>query len=1317
MPVLRTLARIWTALLALAALTLGSSLVARWLLPATPWIAAPTLTTSMPVDGDLDVLPRSKVVLNFSVPMNRSSTQYALQISPATEGNFYWSADSRQLTFTPATTLEPDTEYILNIGSTALGRWWQPIVAARTIHFHTAPLPAVIAALPSATGTPVDGSLAIIFSQAMVPADQINLPAALPQLQINPPTSTQQRWLSQNTLLIQPDTPLRAATHYTATITADLTDLRGVDLGQPFSWNWSTAWPEPRGFTPSANAHWVSPHQPLVLTLSSPVDEALLRSTLSINPPTEGNLSTALIGASQVVTFTPQLGWEYGRSYQVHLATSDPSLAAPPTLIWQFSVEPKPGLLAFFPGQGQSLQAGQEVRLIFSTPMDEASLRSGLKIEPPVNDLPLQVNETEVRLRPDLQPSTTYTLTIAADTPDRSGEPLGITPTVQLRAASAEPALRIPPTSAHVISLPVKQTARIALERINLTRLDLSLYKLDTPTVVRAMSLKPNEWRDFSPERYGQSLSRSWSLPLSDPTDTLVRDPITVEIADNTSLPPGIYYLRVISHEGPRADLLLQVSSVVLTLRQSDSQVLVWATDKVSGAPVTDLPIRLYAGEALITRGQTGPDGIWEQPIQRPDGSAPYVVLTDDSSPALVRSDWLAAPKNDHTPQTRSLIFLNQPSYVPDDSVHIGGIARQFASDGSLILPDAHTTCRMLFEAGGSTTLSQNTACLIDTSGIVSGTMRLPPHQPPGDYHLQVQVGDSTTALTVHVAADTSPNRLSFSEAGGQLHIRADQAGLPLSGATISWTLHLEPLATPSNTDGFAFGADLPPPEQIDGSGITDPGGQLVVPLPNGKFTGTLLHYQIRAELRIADELLAIGQHEGDSFPTDSRVGLRLPSRIVQSNERASVELLTLNANSSPAPNKPMNVSVYRSGNLDGTPLIVRKATSDTQGRATVQLVQLRPGAYTIVAKTGDSTSSTELWVAGGRYTGWQNAPGQVGVVADRDSYRPGDVARLLVTTPYAKAHLLLTTERGKLHSAEVRDIQASQLITLTITPEMAPAISIGAVIAAGSERLVGATAIRVADNQPILDLEITSDSPHYAPDSTALLHITTSLAGVPTPATLMVTLDPAGSASGDPALARFIPPLPNPLETAMLQIHQQPPMDSRNIPNNRLTLSGAVGHMLVQTEVDGQAVLRVPLPNSSGSWRISTYAIAGTGHLATASITVTTRLPLDLTPDAPPILRPDDQSEVGLLVNNTSTITQSLKLRLQATGGTINQSTPPERTLILAPGEAQRIAWMVSPRPEASAVNLRFTASGADLNNHETRLLPVEAAPLAATQ
>ncbi|NTV64568.1 MAG: alpha-2-macroglobulin, partial [Oscillochloris sp.] len=860
------------------------------------------MSHTIPGDGATGVLPQSVLVLEFSEAMNRAATQAAIELTPATTGSFQWSVDARQLTFTPDSTLSPDTDYTLRLGTGALSRWWHPLDTPYEIRFHTAPLPAVIAALPNGNDTPLDGALAVIFNQPMVAPEALNQPVTLPQLQIEPSAAVQLHWLDQMTLLVRPAHPWRAATHYTATISPDLSDLHGATLGQPFSWHWSTAWPSPLARTSVAATRRVGAHQPLVLTLSAPLDERLLRTALRTDPPAAVEISTAQISTTQVVTLTPQLGWEYDRTYQVWLQTDDPHLTPAPDLAWRFQVEPQPSLIAFFPGQDQSLAAEQEVRLIFSTPMDESALRDGLRIDPPVGELGLRVHETEVRLQPDLQPSQAYTITIAASTRDRSGEPLGISETLRLRAAAGEPTLRAPAARSNVISVPANQTVRILLERINLSQLDLSLYQLDTPTAVRAMGLAADEWASFNPERYGQHLTRSWQLRLNDPRDTPTKSLIPVEINTDEALPTGFYYLRVRAHEGPQADLLLQVSQLHLTLSQNDSQVLVWATDQTNGRPIADVPLMLYAGEVLVAHGQTDAAGVWKQALQRPDAAGQYLVIADGADPALVRGDWQTSPAEPNPPRYHTLLFLSRPSYLPGESVQLSGFVRVQSGDQRLALPAADTNCRMRLESDHAAKPSVSTSCTILSTGIVSGSLPLASSQPPGDYRLLVQVGDSNSTLALRVTSAEATAELHVSEATGSLSIHASRSGRPLAGATISWTLDLEAPTVAEEPGGFHFDLAKQLPPESSGSGEADADGNLRVNLPLDTGGPAPLRYRLRAEVRAGERLLVSEQHAGQIAPSTPRVGLRLAARVVSTSERAVVEILTLVAPDRPAP-------------------------------------------------------------------------------------------------------------------------------------------------------------------------------------------------------------------------------------------------------------------------------------------------------------------------------------------------------------------------------------------------------------------------------
>ncbi|MCG8350490.1 MAG: Ig-like domain-containing protein, partial [Chloroflexales bacterium] len=208
MRVLRLIARIWTILLGSTALVFLLALLVRSAAPLTPWTDLPALTNSLPADGASDVGPRSSITLTFTQPMNWRSVERALQIIPPTPGRIVWRNNGRVVEFTPTSPLVSDTTYTISIDSVAENSWWRPLVTPVQLHFHTAQAPKVIAALPDSSGVDADTPIALVFSQPMVSPDAVGQPTTLPQLLITPPFTSTARWITVDTLLLQPDTPL-----------------------------------------------------------------------------------------------------------------------------------------------------------------------------------------------------------------------------------------------------------------------------------------------------------------------------------------------------------------------------------------------------------------------------------------------------------------------------------------------------------------------------------------------------------------------------------------------------------------------------------------------------------------------------------------------------------------------------------------------------------------------------------------------------------------------------------------------------------------------------------------------------------------------------------------------------------------------------------------------------------------------------------------------------------------------------------------------------------------------------------------------------
>ena len=108
------------------------------------------LVVQSPQAGDHSVALQQPILVAFNQPMDRSSTEGAVQITPATTVAYSWTTDSRTLTVQPTGgTLAPNTQYQVTIGPSAKTANGKTLASPKTITFVTQAPPT-----PAATPTP-----------------------------------------------------------------------------------------------------------------------------------------------------------------------------------------------------------------------------------------------------------------------------------------------------------------------------------------------------------------------------------------------------------------------------------------------------------------------------------------------------------------------------------------------------------------------------------------------------------------------------------------------------------------------------------------------------------------------------------------------------------------------------------------------------------------------------------------------------------------------------------------------------------------------------------------------------------------------------------------------------------------------------------------------------------------------------------------------------------------------------------------------------------------------------------------------------------
>ena len=120
-----------------------------------------TLVVSSSLDGTHGVALQQPILVSFNQPMNHPSTEAAVQITPATNVSFAWSASSDKLSVLPTSgNLAPNTQYQVTIGPGAMTATGKPLAAAQTITFVTQPpAPPSPSPTPAPRTPPSSGSL------------------------------------------------------------------------------------------------------------------------------------------------------------------------------------------------------------------------------------------------------------------------------------------------------------------------------------------------------------------------------------------------------------------------------------------------------------------------------------------------------------------------------------------------------------------------------------------------------------------------------------------------------------------------------------------------------------------------------------------------------------------------------------------------------------------------------------------------------------------------------------------------------------------------------------------------------------------------------------------------------------------------------------------------------------------------------------------------------------------------------------------------------------------------------------------------------
>jgi len=723
-------------------------------------------------------------------------------------------------------------------------------------------------------------------------------------------------------------------------------------------------------------------------------------------------------------------------------------------------------------------------------------------------------------------------------------------------------------------------------------------------------------------------------------------------------------------------------------------------------------------------------------------------------------------------------LYTERPLYRPGQPVYFKGILR-LDDDLEYRLPEIERVS-LRIKSFKDTVYDEE----LDLSefGSFSGKFLLDPEAALGYYTIEVSLPGSDQvigSLTFNVAEYRKPEfQVSVSAEpqdvlGGKdfsASLQADYySGGGVAEAKVKWTLTSEPFSFQPpdefssynfqdyDEDIYRYEEDLGGSRLIaEGEGLTD---------ANGRFSQTLLadlsgvntSRQLAFEATVTDLAesavsgrVAIMAHQSQVYP-----GVKPQVYIGREGIEQSFDIIALDWDGNPLAGQALSVEIVErrwysvqeqdaSGNVTWTSSVeeipVQSASelvTDSKGKASISFVPPNGGIFKAKVTTQDSSGNTSsasayMWVAGKDYIPWQQTNNRsFDLVTDHKKYLPGDIAEVLIASPFqGEAYALVTVERGKIRFQEVIQLTSNSTVyELPITSDMAPNAYISVLIIKGVDEnnprpnfKMGVREIQVDASQKMLQVELIPDRTLVGPGEQVGFTVRT-LDHLHQPISAEVSLG-----LSDLATLSLLPPNSEPIldffyAKRSLGVRTSVPISlnvddfnaeiEENLPTGDFQGSGggkgegdlgvvevrqdfpdtAFWDAHVITGENGEANVSLTLPDNLTTWRMDARAVTSETLVGQTTIDIISSKSLLVRPQTPRSFVVGDQARLGTAVHNNTDQALTIEVNLQAEGLTLQ--SPISQTVEIGAKKQAYLTWEAEVEMDAQRVDLIFSAEG----------------------
>jgi len=502
--------------------------------------------------------------------------------------------------------------------------------------------------------------------------------------------------------------------------------------------------------------------------------------------------------------------------------------------------------------------------------------------------------------------------------------------------------------------------------------------------------------------------------------------------------------------------------------------------------------------------------------------------------------------------------------------------------------------------------------------------------------------------------------------------------------------------------------------------------------------------------------------------PADFYIGLKPSTTFAQVNKPFAFQMITVSPDGKTLPDRSVKIRIVqrqwhsvRKAGIDGryewisryVDTAVDSVRLSGQSEPVSSSFTLKQAGYYLLRAEGrdpagrKTVSEVSFYVTGSGYVAWEREDDdRIELVPDKSRYQPGEVARVMVKSPFEKARALVTLEREGILWQQAVSLQGSTpTIEIPITESYLPNAFISVILLHGRSSSfvfsqegedigrpafkIGYANLTVDAGSKHLQMTVKADQEEYRPGEPVTVTVEVrDHKGRPAAAEVTLAVVDRGILNlthyelPDPYLSFYnLRPLSVQTSETRLHVVEQrnygqkgearggggAEFGERQTDLRRNWKSAAYWNPALMTDANGRAQVTFTLPDNLTSFKIMAVGQTLDAKFGRASNDFNVRLPLLLQAALPRFCRKGDQFEAGVVVHNYSGHKGKGTIKVEVNGITLKGAKQAE--FELENGDSRAVLFPFAADQMGRAV-LRFRCTMDDLSDGLEKTLTVQA-------